>query len=186
MNDLEKQQCVSKALEQVDRVSGICRFFEDPAIKGAIEEAVPCTMPQTAGGLGFDVPIWMGLGVVGLWSALDAFLDRAGFSRKAKCTVCDRANCVFGRFETSGKFAANRISFLKEVEDLRHLHAHNFAGHVDTGFRNRKRHLPDAFMSPPQTALSSGAQFDGRSLVLNVSHLRYYCDRATEILTECY
>lgn len=186
MSDLEKQQCVSKALEQVNRVSGICRFLEEPAIKTAIGESVPVTMPPGPGSLGFDAPIWMGLGVVGLWSALDAFAERAKFGGAGKCTLCGRSTCVFHRFHSSGKFTRPRTCFLMDLDDLRHLHAHNFAGHVDDEFLKRKRHLPGAFLSPPKERFSCGAQFDGRSVPLNATHLAYYCDRATELLRECH
>jgi hypothetical protein len=38
--------------------------------------SVPVSMPPSVGNMGFDVSLWLGLGLVGLWSALDAFAEK--------------------------------------------------------------------------------------------------------------
>ena len=61
---------------------------------------------------------------------------------------------------------------LEELEDIRHLYAHNYAGEADTEyFSRRRRHVlkPDG---PVQ--LTCGATFDGRRLNLDLTHLRKY------------
>jgi hypothetical protein len=63
----------ARALYIVKRVVMMCDFFDTPAIKNAIEQNVPVSMPREPGALGFDIPLWVGLGTVGLWAAFDAF-----------------------------------------------------------------------------------------------------------------
>ena len=64
---------------------------------------------------------------------------------------------------------------LQELEDLRHLYAHNFAGEADdVYFRFRAgRHIlkPDVPIE-----LSCGALFNGRQVALKLPDLRMYSD----------
>ncbi len=41
----------SQGLNQLELIARACDFLEHPAIREAAEKAVPCTMPQTVGGL---------------------------------------------------------------------------------------------------------------------------------------
>jgi hypothetical protein len=66
-----------RALDVVRRVEMMCDFIENPAVRSAVEQAVPVTMPRAPGALGFDIPLWVGLGIVGLWAALDGLAERA-------------------------------------------------------------------------------------------------------------
>jgi hypothetical protein len=60
---------------------------------------------------------------------------------------------------------------LKELEDVRHLFAHNHAGRADTVyFKKKKRHVLDSGVS---VSLSSAALFDGANISLTAAHLRY-------------
>ncbi len=168
-----------QGLSQVNLIARACDFLEHPAIREAAEKAVPCTMPQTVGGFGFDVPLWMGLGVVGLWSALDAYAERAALV-KAPCPACG-ARCLVSRFTSSGKLTGSVATAVAEIDDLRHLFAHNFAGDADELYFSLKHPRHVLRLGTPLT-LSSGAEFNGRRVVLQVGQLRYYADRATELL----
>ena len=70
---------------------------------------------------------------------------------------------------------------LKELEDLRHLYAHNYAGEADDEYfnPNRKRHALAYGVAKP---LTSGTQFDGRRLSLDLLHLRKYARTAQSVL----
>src|SRR6266581_99984 len=94
---------LSLALNQIDRIALLCDFLTHPEIQTAINRSVPVTMPHDIGSLGFDTHLWVGLGTVGLWSALDAFADRATFSKpKSKCQTCDRPSCLWSRLSAAG------------------------------------------------------------------------------------
>lgn len=167
----------SQAFNQLDLIARACDFLEHPAIREAADKAVPCTMPQTVGGLGFDLPLWMGLGVVGLWSALDAYSERTGL-RTPICPVC-KSRCLVARFTATGKLNPSLSNAIAEIEDLRHLFAHNFAGLPDATYFTRRRHV---LKDGASLTLSSRAQFAGGRVSLQVDHLRYYAARGREIL----
>jgi len=154
----------------------MCDFFDHTAIKTAVEQAVPVTMPRAPGALGFDIPLWVGLGIVGLWAALDGFADRAGL-KKPTCTTC-RMRCVPTRFASN--IQGNEGQSLKELEDLRHLYAHNYAGEADDEyFKIRTRH---ALQRGVTTQLTCGATFDGRRPWLDLPHLRMYACTVQSVL----
>jgi hypothetical protein len=90
---------IGLALSQVQRIEGLCNFLEHPGIQEAADKHVPVAMPTTVGGLGFDIPIWIGLGVVGLWAALDAYAERT-FVNKKKCGVCG-SRCLEAQYWTA-------------------------------------------------------------------------------------
>jgi len=140
----------------------------------AIHRGAPVTVPHDIGALGFDAPLWIGLGTVGLWSALDAYTDRSSFP-KTKCLTCHRRGCLWGRLSPTGKLDASQTLALAELEDMRHLFAHNYAGQADAMYFRRARHI---LSSGVPMKLSSGATFDGTSLSLNPMHLRYYAERS--------
>jgi len=68
---------------------------------------------------------------IGLWAALDAFHERAALS-STHCPVCKTKNCIRSRFEA--KSSSADLTNLGELDDLRHLHAHNYAGEADDKF----------------------------------------------------
>jgi len=69
---------------------------------------------------------------------------------------------------------------LNELEDVRHLFAHNYAGRADAVyFGAKKRHILSSGVS---VSLSSGAIFDGAHISLNATHLRYYAAQSREII----
>lgn len=72
------------------------RLYRTPGTNTAVEQNVPVSMPRAPGALGFDIPLWVGLGTVGLWAALDAFSERAGLP-SPKCMVCGK-RCMPERF----------------------------------------------------------------------------------------
>jgi hypothetical protein len=92
---------VSLGLSQVSRIAQLCDFLAHPGMQVALG-SVPVSMPHDVGSLGFDTPLWVGLGIVGLWSALDAFAERAGIPA-TKCLACDRSNCLSARLTSTGK-----------------------------------------------------------------------------------
>ena len=152
-------------------------FLENPAVRTAVEQAVPVTMPPAPGSLGFDVPLWVGLGIVGIWAALDAFAERDGLS-ESRCEVCGTRGCIRARFGGHLQDDEERASFA-EIEDIRHLYAHNFAGHADKLYFSRPRHV---LACGKQTPLSSGGQFNGQRLQLDLPNLQFYSRIAQKIL----
>jgi hypothetical protein len=110
----------ARALSVVTRIEMMCDFIENPVIKTAIEQAVPVSMPRAPGALGFDIPLWVGLGTVGLWAALDGFSERAALKKCPTCPIC-KMRCMPVRFAVVG---IQDNDGLKELEDLRHLYAH--------------------------------------------------------------
>ncbi|MGH9907250.1 MAG: hypothetical protein ACRD8U_16905 [Pyrinomonadaceae bacterium] len=167
----------SHGQSQIQLIGRVCDFLESPAIREAAEKHVPCTMPQTVGGLGFDVPLWMGLGVVGLWAALDAYADRAAIP-KSKCSVCG-TRCLRARLTSTPKVSSQLATAIDEIEDLRQLFAHNLAGLTHAVYFGRPRHF---LAQGRDLTLSSGARFEAGRVTLQVSHLRYYASRSIELL----
>jgi hypothetical protein len=119
----------ARAISVAKCVATMCDFIENPAIKKAVDGAVPVTMPREVGALGFDVPFWVGLRMVGLWAALDGFAERAALPRDDHCPTCGRRTCIAKVF--ASKIEGNENAVLGELEDLRHLYAHNLAGEAD-------------------------------------------------------
>ena len=175
---------VSLGLSQVDRIEQLCDFLAHPGMQAALDHSVPVSMPHDVGSLGFDTPLWVGLGIVGLWSALDAFAQRAGIPA-TKCPACDGLNCLSSRLTSTSKLNAADERALKELEDVRHLFAHNYAGRADAMYFTRKngkkwkRHVLDSRVS---VSLSCGAMFDGENISLTGTHLRYYAGQSREII----
>jgi len=150
----------ARAIDQVRRIEGMCDFLECQPIKDAVEQSIPVTMPADAGSLGLDIPLWVGLGMVGLWAALDAFAERAGL--QSKCSTCGM-KCIVTAY--TSKFKGTDGQSFAELEDLRHLYAHNYAGAADDEFfkRPRRRHVLKRGVC---VQLSCGAIFDGWRLSL--------------------
>ena len=159
----------------VNRIEYLCDFID--TAKDHAVALVPVTMPRHVGSLGFDTPLWVGLGTVGLWATLDAFAERA-HNLKDKCNVCGK-RCVAGRF--GRKVTAVDLTGLQELEDIRHLYAHNYAANPDEEYFNfnRSRHV---FERGKPTTLNCGAVFNGSHLNLELSHLRSYCALTRSVL----
>lgn len=170
---------VSLGLSQVDRIAQLCDFLAHPGMQAALDHSVPVSMPHDVGSLGFDTPLWVGLGIVGLWSALDAFAERAGIPT-TKCLACGRSSCLSSRLTSTSNLNVAEKQALRELEDVRHLFAHNYAGHADAVyFGKKKRHILNSGVS---VTLSSGAMFDGANIALTAAHLRYYAGQSRGII----
>jgi hypothetical protein len=168
----------ARALDVVRRIGMMPGFFD--AIKTDVAKRVPVSMPGLPGALGFDIALWVGLGIVGLWSALDAYADRAGLT-PSKCPTCGSRGCISKRFASYTQ--GNEGQSLNELEDLRHLYAHNFAGEADDEYFNHKRR--HVLTSGVATQLTCGTSFDGRRLSLQLSDLRMYSCTVQSVLRRC-
>ena len=129
----------------------------------------------SVGSLGFDAPIWVGLGIVGLWAALDAFAERAKLNR-IKCAICE-GKCIPSTF--AGYTQGNEGQALQELENLRHLYAHNYAGDADQKYFERKRHVIKFGVVTP---LTCDASFNGHKVLLDLPHLRMYAQKVEGLL----
>lgn len=166
----------SIASSQVARIAGLCNFLDHPAMQAALNQ-IPVTMPRDVGAFGFETRLWVGLGMVGLWSALDAFAERVPV-QSSRCTVCG-GKCLPSRLTSTGKIDPAFQAPLNELEDVRNLFAHNFAGQADALYFNRARHVLNSGVS---STFSSGATFDGVNLSFLSNHLRYYAEQADGVL----
>ena len=72
---------------------------------------------------------------------------------------------------------------LGELEDLRHLYAHNYAGEADNEYFGtaapRRRHV---LARGTVVQLTCGGQFDGRRIQLDLPHLRAYANTVRTVL----
>lgn len=143
-------------LSQISRIAQLCDFLGSRAMKNMIAKNVPVCMPPAPGALGFDPELWLGLGLVGIWAALDAFAERIDLT--GRCDICDSRSCVAARF---GPSSTPSIVELGELEDVRHLFAHNFTGIADAEYFSRTRHVPKRGI--PFTLLS-GSEFEGTKI----------------------
>ncbi len=148
----------------LSRVVEMCNFIEHPAIQEAVTTKMvpPGSMPSDVNSV-LKISNWVGLGMVGLWAALDAFAERAGLK---------------GRYPTRFRCQGTEEQSLNELEDIRHLYAHNYAGEADAKYFKRTRLV----LSATPMKLTCGAQFDGRRLSLNLTDLRWYADTVRTVL----
>jgi hypothetical protein len=163
---------LSLALNQVERIRLLCDFLEVQQLK-----RVPVTMPPTLEARGFDISLWLGLGMVGIGSAMHAYIERVGIA-KSPCFRCGM-KCLASCLIANGVQATRLQLAAYEIDDVRHLFAHNFDGHADGRYFVRTRHV---LIAGKPARLSSGARFDGINLRLDIPHLRYYSEHADEIL----
>ena len=178
---------VSRVSTQVYGIDGICHFLKELEKNNIPSRLSPVGMPSDLGTLHFDTGLWMGMGVVGLWSALDAFADRSSFlkgknntkGRKNKCGICERTGCLVFRFTSKINLDSGLVRVLEEMEDLRHLFAHHYAGHADAYYFARKRHILNA---GGKVNLSCGLLVTGIDVSLDVPHLRYYSERTRDLI----
>jgi hypothetical protein len=68
---------------------------------------------------------------------------------------------------------------LAELEDLRHLYAHNYAGETDVEYSARKRHV---LVRGTPIQLTVGSYFDGQRIQLGLPQLKSYAEVARAIL----
>ena len=94
--------------------------------------------------------------MVGRWAALDAFAERAAL--QSQCPTC-RRNCIVEAYKS--KFQGAERQTFEELEDLRHLFAHNYAGEADEEYLDRAPHV---LKRGDPGKLSCGAIFDDRRL----------------------
>jgi hypothetical protein len=77
----------------------------------------------------------------------------------------------------------NEEQSLKELDDIRHLYAHNYAGEADDEYFNFSKQRRRRVLKPDTpTRLTCDAQFDGHSLSLDLRHLRYYAETVQTVL----
>jgi hypothetical protein len=75
---------------------------------------------------------------------------------------------------------ANLETALQEIEDIRHLFAHNFAGQADeTYFSSRARHV---LKGAEPHSFSCGASFDGKGVPMDFGHVCFYANKTEAIL----
>ena len=134
----------------------MCEFIEHPDVQNTITtKMVPVSMPPDINAL-VKISVWVGLGIVGLWAALDAFAERAELK---------------GAFPERFRCQGNEGQSLMELGDIRNLYAHNYAGEADEEYFNRPRYV---LKRGKVTQLTCGGQFDGHQLSADLRHLRYY------------
>jgi hypothetical protein len=155
------------AEQQMDLLGRMCTF-------GANLPSPPVSMPpDPVAAAGLDLTIFLGLGVVGVWAAVDAYRERKGIHTSVEQTL--QANSD-----------ASLTKAWIEIEDLRDLHAHNFAGIADAHYFLQGRSHGQgrrSFSSGQSSRMLSGAEFDGERLHLRIEHLRWYLDQARAILS---
>ena len=78
----------------VNRIEYLCDFIDTVRDYALAQVPTGGPMPHHLGSLGFDEPLWVGLGMVGLWATLDTFANRAEIYSKNKCPVCCSKGCV--------------------------------------------------------------------------------------------
>lgn len=129
----------------------------------------PVTMPpDPVRAAGLEPEIWHGLGIVGLWAAIDAFVERRQPERRR------------GPLAVRLRAELPKDRGLAELEDMRHLYAHNFGGLADEEyFASATRYV----LVPSGYTLASGTRFDGTMLVLTLDDLRFYIAETRRILT---
>lgn len=152
------------ALGQLERIETFCVHCENLP-------APPVTLPpDPVRAAGLDPEIWHGLGLVGVWAAIDAYVERKGIALRGQSLIQRLGELL----------PQNFAAVVFEMWDLRNLYAHNFGGIADDRyFRTQRRYTLHAGQA---CRLIPGAAFDGERVALTLEHLRYYLERAREIL----
>jgi len=153
------------ALDVVSRVVEMCNFIEHPAIQKTVKTKMvpPGSMPSDLNSI-LKIQNWVGLGMVGLWASLDAFAERKGLT---------------GSYPTKFCCQGTEAQSLNELDDIRNLYAHNYAGEADAKYFNRTRRV---LCCGTPTKLTCGAKFDGHRLSLDLQHLRWYAQTVRTVL----
>jgi len=113
--------CAVLESEDLDR-----RLRTHPAYQSSAHSALPGVQPNEVHQpnpllrRAFEPDIWHGLGIVGIWAAIDAFRERKN----------QPASPAFPGVvsETLSMKAAHTVDVWGDIYDLRHLFAHKFAG----------------------------------------------------------
>lgn len=139
-------------------------------VEDNLKEPPVCLPQDRMRAAGIDPDLWYGLGIVGVWAAIDAFGER----KTGK-------DGQLQRFKND--VAAGQAKILSELDDLRSLFAHNFAGVADHKYLTHCRRSCLKLGQPYR--LSCGYQFNGKEderIKLALSDLKYYISQAREIL----
>lgn len=156
---------LSQALSQVAQIESFCNLCDGLPMP-------PVTLPADAvRAAGLDPDIWHGLGIVALWATIDAFVERT-HPTKASVRLVDRL---------SSHLSSKLDQIAKELDDMRNLYAHNFAGVADATYFNRQFRR-NCFKDGIPYTLTSGNHFDGQQLTLTLSDLKHYIRHTREIL----
>ncbi len=129
---------------------------------------VPQVQPQAAG----VHEIWAGLGIVGIWAALDAYGDAAG----------RKGGSLYKKFRTTVDPVAQTT--LRELDDLRNLFAHNIAGVSGRAFFARKKQ-DRLICEGKRYEFTGGCHFTGvrdSRIVVKLDHFASYLTSAENIL----
>jgi hypothetical protein len=129
-----------------------------------------------------DPDIWHGLGIVGVWAAIDAFCERKNHSPSPAFPGVVH--------DTLARKAPHVVDIWGDISDLRHLFAHKFAGQADDfyWFRDgprRKNPRPHCRFSQGATvSLTSktGTQFVNDAVRLTIQDLEFYIRQGEDIL----
>jgi hypothetical protein len=155
------------ALEQLSRLESFANVESNLADP-------PVSMPRDRiRAAGIDPELWYGLGIVGVWAVMDAVAER---THLPKAELRQR----FG-----GKGNPDHDAVLDELDDLRNLFAHNFAGVTDDTYlvihKNQRRRL----RAGQPYSLTCGYRFEGvvgERIALKLTHFRHYITQARAIL----
>ena len=172
---------LDQAFTQVTQIDTFCAFCARLPLP-------PVTMPPDAvRAAGLDPDIWHGLGIVGLWAALDAFTER-GHQRPSGTRLVDWLTCD----AHVPHLPSDLAKAVRELDDMRNLYAHNFGGLADDVYFARQRNVfkrgesyrlssdtgSSLTASPPGTPSSFGSQ----RLTLTLDDLQFYIKKVHAIL----
>jgi hypothetical protein len=130
---------------------------------------VPVTMPGGVGSLGFDT--LLGRARNGWSPCYVRRFRRRSRASKWRVSRLRPERLRGGKVRLESHPDADRTG-LGELEDIRHMYAHNYAGNADNKFCVKKRHV---LRPGVPTKLRCGAQFNGSELRLGLPDLRFYC-----------
>jgi hypothetical protein len=153
------------AMSQLSTLASFANLYDN------LQDPPVSMPPDRMRAAGVDPELWSGLGIVGVWAAIDAFGERRFPNRTGQLT----------RFKN--EVTPSHIQILEELDDLRSLFAHNFAGIADKKFLmdSRRRCL----VLGKRYQLTSGYKFggaEGEHIRLNISDLKHYVSKGREIL----
>jgi hypothetical protein len=180
---------LDQALLQVEHVKSFCNFtivlnIEDqerrPPAHLVDVRSGPTLRPDPLLRRTFDPEIWHGLGVVGLWAAIDAFRERKG--KKAGqmapgSLACSPRFAAARRLGRGGWFTTPLCAQLRRSSRWLLL---VLRWPAKTQPRPHHRFTQPGLAVPLTSG--TGSQFDGHSVKLTIVDLRYYVEQAVAIL----
>jgi hypothetical protein len=152
----------------IDQLSKLESFAN---VESSLKDPPVCMPQDRIRAAGIDPDLWYGLGIVGVWAAIDTFGERTGL----------RGGSLTQRFEA--RVAASQHAVLSELDDLRNLFAHNFGGVADRTYLADRRRL--CLKENQPYVLSCGYRFNGvanERITLTLDHFRYYVSQTRSIL----